>query len=234
MGIMLRISELDILLETKSEYVKKMCEGYLSDAVSADISASVTREEIERERSICPGYADDYYEFICLYRNICLQLPLYDRMLVHSAVIESSGRGYAFSAKSGVGKTTHIKLWKRVFKDDVTIINGDKPIYRFDNGRIFACGTPWCGKERYATPRETELCAIGFITRAEQNSVTRISSSKALKPLMDQVLLPKERESAVKTLELCSKLLESLPCYRLGVNMEDAAATVARETLDRA
>lgn len=233
MGIMLKISELDIMLETESEYVRRMCEGYFSDASSADISVSVTREEIERERSICPGYADDYYEFVCLYRNICLQLPLYDRMLVHSAVIESSGRGYAFSAKSGVGKTTHIKLWKREF-EDVTIINGDKPIYRFDNGRIFACGTPWCGKERYATPRETELCAISFITRAEQNSVMRISPNEALSPLIDQVLLPKERESALKTLELCSKLLESLPCYRLCVNMEPDAANVARETLDRA
>ena len=41
-----------------------------------------------------------------------------------------------FTAQSGTGKSTHIKLWKKHFGKDVDIVNGDKPIVRVFNDGI--------------------------------------------------------------------------------------------------
>ena len=43
-------------------------------------------------------------------------------------LISFDGQGIAFAAPSGTGKTTHIKLWQRLYGDRVEIINGDKPL----------------------------------------------------------------------------------------------------------
>lgn len=234
MSIFIRMSELNIEIDTKSEYVKRKCSDYLVNAEKADMKVGVTREEIEREKALSPGYTDDYYEFVCIYRAICMKMPLYDRLLVHSAVIDDGGRGYAFSAKSGVGKTTHIRMWKQAFADDVSIINGDKPIYRFEDGKIYACGTPWCGKEGYNQNRETELRAICFINRGEENKIERLEGKNAADLVFGQIIMPKSEELAIKTLELCSQMLKILPVYKLYCNISTDAAVVARKVLSQA
>jgi hypothetical protein len=54
-----------------------------------------------------------YLESICLYRFICLNLPQNDSFVMHAAVIEADNKAYAFTARSGTGKSTHISLWKK-------------------------------------------------------------------------------------------------------------------------
>lgn len=232
MKTVIRMSGLNIEVDSESDYIMKRCADYTVDTNDIDLNVKVPGEDIAKEMALNPGYSRDYYEFICLYRNICLILPKISRMLVHGALIDANGRGYLFAAKSGVGKTTHIRLWKKYF-DDVSIINGDKPILRFEDTGIYGCGTPWCGKENYGKNAETALAAVCFIERGENNSIEKISPKQALDSLMGQILVPKEAESAVKTLELCSKLLE-LPCYKLTCNMDAEACRVARAALDRA
>ncbi|MBQ7822159.1 MAG: hypothetical protein IJ391_07745 [Clostridia bacterium] len=234
MSIVIRMSQLNIEIDTQSEYIKKKCSDYLTDSADIDMSVKVTREEIEHEKALSPGYTDDYYEFVCVYRAICMKMPLYDRLLVHSAVIDTDGRGYAFAAKSGVGKTTHIRMWKQAFGDSVSIINGDKPIYRFENGRIYACGTPWCGKEGYNINRETELKAICFINRGEENKLQKIEPGKASDLVFGQIIMPKSADAAIKTLELCSSLLKHVPVYNLWCDISTDAAHTAKKVLELA
>ena len=234
MSIVIRMSELNIEIDTESDYVKRKCSDYTVDVTDADMKIGVSREEIEQEKALSPGYTDDYYEFVCIYRAICMKMPLYDRLLVHSAVIDDNGRGYAFSAKSGVGKTTHIRMWKEAFGDKISIINGDKPIYRFKDGKIYACGTPWCGKEGYNENRESELRAICFINRGEENRIEKFEGKDAADLVFGQIIMPRSADAAIKTLELCSQMLKSLPVYRLYCNISTDAAQVAREELVKA
>lgn len=230
MSIVIELAGLKIGVNTDSGYIKRRCSDYISSGEPV-FNVSVTKEEIDCEREVTPGLPDDYYEFVCVYRNICVKLPEYDRLLVHSAVIDAGGRGYAFAAKSGVGKTTHIRLWKENF-DDVDIVNGDKPILRYDGESFYACGTPWCGKEGYNINREVKLEAFTFLARGEKNEISILDKKSAADNIFRQILVPKDALGAAKTLELCDKLLKNVPVLGMKCNMEKDAAITARNMLD--
>ena len=227
----IKIADITVEIDNKYEYVARLCEGYtVAPTDSPDMRVCVTPEEIDEEISISEitptrGYA----EGVCVYRNICKRLPeLFDAYLLHCAVIEYNGYGYAFAAKSGTGKTTHIKLWRKRFGSDVKIVNGDKPILRFgQDGRLYAYGTPWCGKEGFNRNTSAPLKAICFIERAQENTIKRLSVSDALMRVFHQILSPDTEAAVDKLFPLLDRTLAQVPCYVLGCNMSEEAAEVA-------
>ena len=232
--VYISLADINIEIDTDSEYIKKKCRDYIAEFETPDLKIKISDSEIEKEMALSPGFSRDYYESLCVYRAICLRMPLYNRLLLHSVVIEADGRGYAFAAKSGVGKTTHMRMWLEAFGDSVTVINGDKPIYAIENGKVYAYGTPWCGKEGYNANRKTEICAIGFIYRSEENKTERISANSALDTIFNQILMPQDTQAAIKTLDMAGMLLEKIPLYKIECNISADAARVARKVLDKA
>ncbi len=165
--------------------------------------------------------------FLEVYRRICAYALAHDAFLMHCAVIEYEGRGYAFSAPSGTGKTTHIRLWKQVFgADRVTVVNGDKPILRLIDGVFYAYGTPWCGKEGYNTNTRVPLAALCFVTRGAENRIRPMTAEEAIPHLFSQIMVVDSSDLA-RQMELADALLCSVPCYLLACNMSPAAAEVA-------
>lgn len=98
-----------------------------------------------------------------MQEKVCAAVLDYDAAVFHAALISFDGQGVAFAAPSGTGKTTHIKLWQRLYGDRVEIINGDKPLFTLRSGRFFASGMPWCGKENWGCNKTVPLKAICFI-----------------------------------------------------------------------
>ncbi len=201
------------------------------DTVIAMTEADILQEqETEGKGGEKPPLSAEL-EWLALYRKICAFVLAHDAFLMHCAVIEYEGRGYAFTAPSGTGKTTHIRLWRQVFgKDKVTVVNGDKPILRVIDGVVYAYGTPWCGKEGYNANTRVPLCGICFIERGAQNRVSRMSDVEAAPRLLGQVMVTDSTDLA-RQLELCDILLESVPFYRLVCNTEPEAAHVAYEAM---
>lgn len=231
----IRIADLNIQIDNKYPYLASFCRDYVvREECAPDLAVAVTDAEIEEERrgaetEISLGYA----ESICVYRRICEVLPTrFNAFLFHSAVIDYKGRGYAFSAKSGTGKSTHISLWKRVFGEDVAIVNGDKPIIRYIDGRFVAYGTPWCGKEGWQRNSSAELCAICFLKRGETNSIHKIEPSEAVSLVFSQILVPNDLEGFDAISRLLDAMLSRVPCYLLGCNMDAEAAIVARDGMN--
>ena len=226
----IEIADLKVRVDNKYKYLERFCSKYFAVCDDgADITASVSEEEIDKEIAeatipVSRGYA----ESICIYRKICdTVLREFNGFLLHCALIEYEGRGYAFSAKSGTGKSTHISLWKKVFGDKVTVVNGDKPLVRYIDGRFVAYGTPWCGKEGYGENTSVELSALCFIERADNNSIKSISASDAVSRIFHQLLIPNDIESFDRMSELLDAMLAEVPCYLLGCNMNEEAAVVA-------
>lgn len=110
---------------------------------------------------------------------------------MHGVVADVSGTGVAFLAESGVGKTTHSNLWQQLLGDKMIIINGDKPLVRIINDKVFAYGTPWAGKEGIHRNTKTQLKKICFIERADKNECIPISRDGALDKLLKYVYKPK-------------------------------------------
>lgn len=90
---------------------------------------------------------------------------------IHGAAIEWRGLAWLFVAPSGTGKSTQIRIWKELYGDEVTILNGDKPFLRRDGDTFTVCPSPWQGKEGWGCMREAPLGGIVFLEQALQNTI---------------------------------------------------------------
>ena len=231
--IKIRIADLTVGLDNRYGYVERLAADYtVNGDARVDFTVSATPDQIAAEREVGEAeFTDGYLESIVLYRNIAEKLPEYSAVVFHGAVIAVGGKAYAVTARSGVGKTTHLRIWQKVFGDKVHILNGDKPILRAIDGRIYAAGTPWRGKESYGVNEMLPLAGIAFIERGEVNTATPIPASTALIPFITQLYVPKNESCARLALLLSNKIISSVPLVRLCANMEDDAALVAYRAL---
>lgn len=226
------LAGIKIAIYNKYPFVERMCADYIASCDGeVDFSVRVDEDKIAAEIAASSHKTSrGYAESICIYRQICANLPSYGAFLLHAAVVELNGEAYAFSARSGTGKSTHVMLWKRLFGDRVGIINGDKPIVRIDesgDARIY--GTPWCGKEGLNINTSAPLKALCFIERGEQNSICGLQGDALLIRLVEQVYMPETEQEIKKLTALLDRLLEKTPCYLLSCNMDISAAEVAYE-----
>ena len=63
----------------------------------------------------------------------------------------------------------------------------------------------------------------------EKNHIDKISDDEALPMLMNQIYRPRNAEGMLKTMDYVSELIELVPMYRMGCNMDTEAAKVAFE-----
>jgi len=225
------LAKLRINVTNKYPLVEEMCREYLSDG-APQFSVETTDALLAAERSSAEeNFSDGYLETLSVYRQIGDLIPLWDGILFHGAVIEYKGGAYAFTAKSGTGKTTHITHWRKAFGKEVLPINGDKPILRFIDGALCACGTPWAGKEGLQRNACVPLKGICFLSRGEKNVISPISGKDALERMLSQIYLPKKRTAAVKALSVLDKILTDTPLWEMACTNSTEAALVAKEAM---
>jgi len=222
------LAGLNIEAKTRYEFSERLTENYRSLSESTDFSVEVNDEDISYENEKSDArYHVGYLESVALYRKIAEKLPFYDAVVFHGAVIAYKGRAYAFTARSGVGKTTHIRLWLERFGKDVHVLNGDKPILRVIDGAVYASGTPWRGKEGYGVPEMLPLEAIAFIDRAEEPSARQITPSEALTRLASQMYVPNEARAAALSLAVLNKIISGVKLYDVRANMKTESCEVS-------
>lgn len=200
--------------------------GFLTDAEPV-FTVSVDDADIEAE-SRFSHYNPAYLEYVCAYRKIAERLPDYDAFVFHGAVITKDGGAFVFTAPSGTGKTTHVKLWEQCYPD-CWVLSGDKPIIRKHAGVFCACGTPWRGKEGMGSRSARDLTAFCVLERAEENHIARTQDPDIVRALMHQVYLPQDPQRMLRQLTLMDECFRSVPIFRLGCNMDPEAARVAYE-----
>ena len=131
-----------VAIENRYAFTERLCADYIVD-VSPDecaFSVSATPKEIAAENNDEGAFSPAYCESLALYRKMCTRLLDYDAFLFHAAVVSYAGRGYAFAAKSGTGKSTHVAQWMHALGDRVAVVNGDKPILRWWGGEGAGAG----------------------------------------------------------------------------------------------
>ena len=133
-----QIAEVLVAIENRYAFTEQLCADYIVDVLPDECNFSVlaTPEEIAAENSDEGTFSPAYCESLALYRKICTRMLDYDAFLFHAAIVSYAGRGFAFAAKSGTGKSTHVAQWMRALGDDVTVVNGDKPILRWRSGEV--------------------------------------------------------------------------------------------------
>lgn len=99
-------------------------------------------------------------------------------LLIHASVVRHQDRGYAFTAKSGTGKSTHVGLWLTCIKD-CDLMNDDNPVIRIVEGKAYIYGSPWSGKTPCYRNTKALLGAVTHIERATENHIERLSPTRA-------------------------------------------------------
>lgn len=169
-----------------------------------------------------------YRESGVLFQRELLQ---YNGMVLHSSAVEYEGRAYLFSGPSGMGKSTHTRLWQQVFGPAARIFNDDKPTLRLIDGTWYAYGTPWCGKDHVNINMKAPLVGICFLKQATENKIRRLSPAEAGVYLIWQTVRFAKVERADSKLLLMDKLLEKIPVYELENNAAPECARLSYETM---
>lgn len=217
----LSIAGINITIEYSHIKTAFFCRSYLTKEEKSALAISVEDSDIEYEKSLSNEseeiYRNNYFETQAILRKISEQIADFNTILMHGAVVAVGNHAYMFSAKSGTGKTTHIKQWLKKAKG-AYVVNGDKPFIKITDTQAIACGTPWCGKERMGTNTMVPLKAIVFMERSEENHMEEIAFSQAYPYLLQQSHIPSESEKAKKTLHLISQLYGKVSFWRFQCN----------------
>ena len=224
-----------ILVGANYPSTKDFCREYLTDkpadiSVNVDIS-DIIAEEVktfaEENRNV--KFPPQYLETLALYRKIAKELASYGIILFHGSALSMDGEAYIFTAKSGIGKSTHASVWRRVFADRVVMINDDKPLIAVKDGEITVYGTPWCGKHNLGNNISVPLKAICILERGEDNIIKKISPNEALGTIFAQTYRFNDTQGMKNVLYCVDKIIKLTPTYILRCNMNDEAAQVAYE-----
>lgn len=219
------------------EHAKEYCRDYLSCG-EPDFTVEIAPEDIEFEqvksaredevegRAVIQ-HTQQYLETLAIYRKIVEKMLDYNAFLFHGSAICMNGEGFLFTAKSGTGKSTHTRIWRRVFGEEVIVVNDDKPLLLVGEDAVMICGTPWDGKHRRSTNIMVPLRGIAILERGEENEIAPVDASTALPLLLQQSYRPSNPAALMETLKLLEQVMNKVGLYRLKCTISREAAHVA-------
>ena len=207
------------------------CAGYLTKGAS-EPEIVIQQECYLAER--WPGLAPELLEYMESGVQFYWHLLHYNGLMLHASAAALGGRAYLFSGPCGRGKSTHTRLWQQTFGEAVQVFNDDKPALRRLDGRWYAYGTPWCGKDGINLNQKWPLGGICFLEKSQENRIRRLPAAEALPLILAQTtyrLPPQYMELLLASLD---SLLREIPVFLLENRPEEAAARLSFETMRRA
>ena len=222
MRLVVKFGDICIGMDASYAFLPHFCRAYIYDGTPA-FWVTASQEEIDEQLHTegC-GFSAGYAEALCLHRKIAEKIPFYGSAVFHGAAISYQGKAYLFTAPSGTGKSTHIRLWQRYLGKPVGIINGDKPILSFSDSGITVCGTPYAGKEGWQANVQLPLGGICILSQSPKNTIVPLSPSECMLPLLQQIYRPEDRAAMAKTLTFVDQLCRQ-PIYHLACSISEDA-----------
>lgn len=135
------------------------------------------------------------------------------RVILHSSFISWQGGGILFTAPSGTGKSTQADLWKR-HEEGVTIINGDRSILGFKEGRAWVYGLPFCGTSGIAENMDCPLRAVVVLRQGRENQIRRLGQREAFSLLLSECTVNTwDTEGTENIMDLLIRIVRTVPVY---------------------
>ena len=233
----IKLDDLPIEITVQNKKTMEKYRAYLTEDHPI-FSVVVGPQDIQREREALAQFdfpeprrsapdGNNDLENASVYHQIAERLPEFDAMLIHGSAIALEGQAYLFLAPSGTGKSTHARLWRERFGGRAVMVNDDKPMLRFRDGRAFICGTPWQGKHDLGNNISVPLRAVCILRRSPRNHIEPLSPMAAFPALLQQCYSFEDPRHAERMLHLAERLAASVPAFFLGCNMEPGAAETA-------
>ena len=169
------IADLKVNMDLRYSFLLDKAKSYLiseENTDTPDITVRVSDESLNK--CVADFKSDKFmpeYEYVLAGSAFYFELLRYSGMMLHSSAVAVDGYAYLFSADSGTGKSTHTSLWLKLLGERAYILKDDKPAIRCTDGKVYAYGTPFSGKNDINVNARVPLGGICFIERAEENSI---------------------------------------------------------------
>lgn len=157
---------------------------------------------------------------------------LHGKYALHSASNYYQEKAWLYSASSGTGKTTHVKLWEKLYA--VLVLNGDLNLLGMEKDEVFVYGIPWCGTSGVYTTKKYPLGGIILLKRGTENRVCKLPQDERQLYTAQRMISPAWTEKQVDdSLLFAEKLSDRIPIRRLYCTQEPSAAAVMKEYIDK-
>ncbi len=215
----LRVADLIVEITPKYELLKTRSVPYIYNGEKdADIVINLSDKFFNDRQKENPNLSLDECEYFYTASYFYTEIIKFNGVMLHASAVQYENFAYLFSADSGTGKSTHTHLWLQKFPE-AQILNDDKPAIRFKDGKFFAYGTPWSGKNDESINTATEIAGITFILRGENNKIEKITGESALTDFLNQTVRPNKKEYMISFMETLDKILTEIPLFRLKCNI---------------
>ena len=156
----------------------------------------------------------------------------HDTLLIHASLVRHRGKAYAFTAKSGTGKSTQVANWLRMISG-CDLMNDDNPIVRvFPGKRAVIYGSPWSGKTPCYRQTSAPLAAVTQIDRAAANSIERLPPLQAFGFLLASCSAMKWEKTLFSNIcDTVTAVVETVPIYVLHCTADPLSAVVCHNVI---
>ena len=108
----------------------------------------------------------------------------YQAVTIHASAAAVQDEGCAFVGPSGIGKSTHSRLWLQHVPGS-RLLNDDQPVLRVhSDGIVRLYGSPWSGKTSCYCNEGVVLKALFFMEQSSENQLTRLTGIETFQQLM--------------------------------------------------
>lgn len=156
-----------------------------------------------------------------------------DIVLIHASLVRHNGWGYAFTAKSGTGKSTQVSMWLKHIPG-CDLMNDDNPIIRIIDGESYIYGSPWSGKTPCYRNVRARLGAVTQIVRDPENYVEKMKPIEAFTKMLTACSSMKWDITIFDNIcDVITKIIETTPIYNLYCRPDKEAALICKEAISR-
>ncbi len=216
---------------------KKQGMAYLSENQDEnqhiDITVDITQKRILDAVREHPEMNQNDWEYMLSGSDFYTELIKFNGILLHSSCVVVDDMAYAFSADSGVGKSTHTQLWLKHFGKRAYMLNDDKPAIRIIDGEVYACGTPFSGKYDYSAPKIVKLAGICFLQRSEDNWIKPAETGKAVFNIFSQTIRKLNAQKMENLFDVLEQIFAMVPLFEMGCNISDEAVMTSYNAMKR-
>ena len=150
---------------------------------------------------------------------------------IHSASILYQDQAWLFSGHSGMGKSTHTKLWHDLY--DVPYLNGDLNLVGQEKDTLMVYGIPWCGTSNIYTTQNVKLGGIVLLGRSKENHLEPLSKSLQILRVMQRMISPSWNFNMLEqNIQMATLIQEKTRIYYYLCTKEESACKTMKEIID--
>ena len=226
----IKIAETTLEINAFNETTKKYCGDFLTSEEPKYVITLTEEDLINEVTESNNGHVYVNEEISALYRKIADLLIEDDIIVFHGSSFKVKNSGFIVTARSGVGKSTHVNLLKELLGNDFAYINDDKPLLRVKD-ELTVYSNPWNGKERRGNNTSASLKSVIFLNRGNNTYKKLDNKEEVYFKLLSQIYLPRDKAKREKALKLIDILLKRLNFYEINVNMDISSAEMTYERI---